>query len=234
MLTRRTKRVTGVALVAALAVVSAMFVAPAHQVLRRFAAYDGKTMKIGGIGLREPTSTPTHASARRRGSSASTTIMRSRASRSSTRTTSTTSRTRRSSALSVATRLVTQDGVFAIVPDLSRVQPGRLLQLAARPVLRLGVRRHVLQPDVDHQAVRLRLQRLPGAAEPEAWRVTPRSPAVQVREREDGQEEARPRALFSNETDSGKTAVVGPEHQLHRCRLRRHVREGPAAAAAAR
>ena len=71
-------------------------------------------------------------------------------------------------ALAEARRLVTQDGVFAIVGDVSPQNPA-LLPAAEGAVLRLGIRRHVLQHgyvEAGHEPVRLRLQRVPRAREP--------------------------------------------------------------------
>ena len=50
-------------------------------------------------------------------------------------------------ALSEARRLVTQDGVLAIVPAVSVITPSRLPHAAADPVVRGRLRRHLL-PDV--------------------------------------------------------------------------------------
>ena len=64
-------------------------------------------------------------------------------------------------ALSEARRLVTQVAVFAIVGDVSTQNPA-IPQAAEGAVLRLGVRRHVLQHGTSRtRALRLRLQRLP-------------------------------------------------------------------------
>ena len=74
-------------------------------------------------------------------------------------------------------------------------------------MVRMGLRRQLLQPDPSQHAVRLRLQRLSHPARPDAdarlgW------PALQVREREVGQRRSPTLAMFSNETDSGKNSVA--------------------------
>ena len=121
MLTRRTKRVTGVALVAALTVVSAMLVAPAASSAPSVRGYDGKTMKIGGFGLvSQFPNGSVGAQARFKEANDNNEVKNVKFEY----TNYIDDKQDAATALSVGRQLVTQDGVFAIVPDFSQYNPG--------------------------------------------------------------------------------------------------------------
>jgi branched-chain amino acid transport system substrate-binding protein len=122
VLTRTTKRVTGVALVAALTVVSALLVAPgAASGAPSVRGYDGETMKIGGFGLvSQFPNGSVGAQARFKEANDNNEIKDVKFEY----TNYLDDKQDAATALSVGRQLVTQDGVFAIVPDFSQYNPG--------------------------------------------------------------------------------------------------------------
>jgi ABC-type branched-subunit amino acid transport system substrate-binding protein len=121
VLTGTTKRVTGVALVAALTVASALLVAPGASGAPSVRGYDGETMKIGGFGLvSQFPNGSIGAQARFKEANDNNEIKDVKFEY----TNYLDDKQDAATALSVGRQLVTQDGVFAIVPDYSQYNPG--------------------------------------------------------------------------------------------------------------
>jgi ABC-type branched-subunit amino acid transport system substrate-binding protein len=203
VLTRTTKRVTGVAIVAALTMASALLVAPgAASGAPSVRGYDGKTMKIGGFGLvSQFPNADVGAQARFKEANDNNEVKNVKFEF----TNYIDDKQDSATALSVARQLVTQDGVFAIVPDLSQYNPGDYLnsqhvpyfgwafdatycsQTATTSLYGFGFDGCLLPPN----------PKVVGDAAFAAYKYVSGKTG-----------KSKPTvALFSNETDSGKTAV---------------------------
>ena len=186
----------------------------------RSAASDGRRSRSRGIGLAAQLRPGRRRSVHRPGSSGPTTTTRSRASRSSTRNSSTTSRTRRTS-LTEAGASSRRSACSRSCPTSREHEPGRLPQPAARAVLRLGVRRHVLQ----REAHRPRCTASASTAvsfppSPSGCRAIGADQLYKYRERED-RARSKPdrRALLDRHADSGSDSTGVPGVVVRGCGL---------------
>ncbi|MEX1007696.1 MAG: ABC transporter substrate-binding protein [Acidimicrobiia bacterium] len=122
MSTRKTKRVTGVGFVAVLTVVASILIAPgAAQGQSSVRGYDGTTMKVGGFGLKNNFPNG-DIGAQARFQLANTNKEVKNVTFEYTNYID--DKQDAATALSVGRQLVTQDEVFAIVPDFSQYNPG--------------------------------------------------------------------------------------------------------------